>query len=93
MSKPKKDIQEIALKEFPQFVEECQALSVEELDARLTTFAKSREEVQDTKDADEGLEDAQAEARSLSAPYTEALKSIRLRSRYLIAIIKERGGK
>ena len=92
MGKDKKNVQEVMSKENPEFVEACQGLSVDELDARLAQLAKDSQAVSESKDSDEALEQAQAEATALGAPYRDAKKAISLKSRYLIALIKERGG-
>jgi hypothetical protein len=92
MPKPKKSIQERVQKELPEFVEVVAGLSVAELEQRLATEAKNAERIEEQKENDEGLEEAKAQVAELSAPYRDAKKVVRLKSRYLISLIKEKGG-
>jgi len=62
------------------------------LNNRLLDFAKYAEDVEDAKDADEALDKARAQAVELASPYREAKKAIRMKMRYLITLIKEKGG-
>lgn len=89
----KKDIREIAKVEFPEFVEEVNGANVQGLNDRLAGLAKSREGVQDAKDDDEELEDAKEVVKNLAAPYKDAQKVIKLKSRFIIATLKDRGAK
>lgn len=93
MNKPKPSIQQKVQKDFPEFADEVAGLSVEQLDARISETAKAAEEIQTSKESDEGLEEAKASVSELNAPYKEALKVTRLKIKYLIALIKEKGGK
>lgn len=91
--KHKKDIQAIMAEENPELVDECASLSVEQLDARLAQCAKDSQAAEEIKEADMKYQAAKDEAKELGAPHRDAKKAIKLRSRYLIALIKERGGK
>lgn len=90
--KPTKNIVEVVQKEMPEFADECNSLSVSDLESRLSQCAKDTEATRDAKEGDEELEEAQACATGLGAPYRDAIKALRLKSRYLIALIKEKGG-
>lgn len=90
---PKKSVQEIVQKEMPEFAEEVAGLSVEDLNGRLAQFAKDFEATEDAKDADEELVQAQEKSTAMAAPYRDAKKAIKLKSRYVIALIQEKGGK
>lgn len=78
-------------KEFPEFVSEVQGLTKEEIDARISGLAKSAVEVQHSRDSDEQLADAKALSKELSAPYLDALKAVRLKTTYLVNLLKDRG--
>lgn len=91
MSKPKMNIEMKVQKEFPEFVDEVAKLSDEEVVARLVQLTKDGDALEQAKEADEGLEEAQNKASELAAPYRDGRKVIRLKSRYLIAILKEKG--
>lgn len=92
MAKPKKSLQQKVQEEMPEFAGEVAGLSVDQLNTRLANLAKDGEKNEEAKEDDEDLEKAHAEAKELGAPYRDAKKAIRLRSRYIIALIKEKGG-
>lgn len=87
------NIQEKVQKELPDFASEVAALSVEDLNQRLNQCAKDFEANEDAKEADEALEQARLAASELAAPYRDCKKVIRLKSRYIVSLIKEKGGK
>lgn len=93
MAKAKKSLAEKVQEEHAEFAGEVAGLSVQELDNRLATLAKAGEENEQAKEDDEELEQALANASELGAPYRDARKVIRLKSRYIIGLIKEKGGK
>ena len=86
-------LEEKIKKANPEFAEEVAALSIEELDRRLAQLAKDLEATEDAKDADSELAQAQETVTQLAAPYRDAKKALRLKSRYVIGLIKEKGGK
>ena len=92
MAKTKKTLQQKVQEEMPEFADEVAALSISDLNGRLATLAKNAEANEEAKEDDEELEKAHALAAELGAPYRDARKAIRLRSRYLISLIKEKGG-
>lgn len=92
MSKAKKPIETQVQESMPEFAGEVAGLSTQELDARLSELAKGREQNADAKEADEQLELARTMVSELSAPYREAEKALKLKSKYIIALIKERVG-
>lgn len=90
--KNKKSLPEQMHENNPEFAAEVAGMSAEQLNARLAQLAKDAEAVSDAKEADEELEKAKALVSELSAPYRDAKKAIRLKSRYVISLIKEKGG-
>lgn len=92
MAKTKKSIETVVQSEMPEFAGEVAGLSVEELHVRLSQFAKAREENSELKEADEELEEARKLVSELSAPFREAEKALKIKSKYIIALIKEKGG-
>ncbi len=92
MSKNKVSLEDKIRKDNPEFADEVNRLDVQALDKRLSDLAKGAEDVEDAKEADEGLEQARAQVNELAAPYRDAKKAIRLKMRYIIAIVKEKGG-
>lgn len=80
-------------KQFPGYCEEVTALSVEHLEARLVEMAKGLVDTQAAQEADEELQMIREKAKELGEPYRDAKKSIKLRSSYVIELIREKGGK
>jgi len=95
MARPKKEkktLADIIREEYPEFFDEVQALSVEELNTRLATLAKNAEEVEESKENDEELRAAKATASELAAPYRDAKNAIRKKNKFVISLIKDKGG-
>lgn len=92
MSKPKKTIQEIVQKAHPAFTGEVDSLSLVDLEKRLNALAKGAEENEEAKENDEDLELAQEQVSQMAAPYREYKKANRQKTRYIISLIKEKGG-
>lgn len=90
MSKDKMSLQDKVRKEMPEFCEEVAALDVTGLNNRLAELAKAAQDVQDAKEGDEELEEAQINARNMSAPYRDAKKALSMKSQYIIALAKEK---
>lgn len=92
MGRPKMSIQEVVQKKLPDFADAVAGLSVADLEKRLNTYAKEAERVEEAKEGDEALEKAKEQASEYAAPYRDAKRDIRLKSRYIISLIKEKGG-
>lgn len=93
--KEEKSVREKMLKSDggEEFVGEVEGLSVEQLEKRLSDLAKGLEANARAKKDDEGLEDARAEVRKLSGPYNDTAKAVRLRTKFVIELIGQKGGK
>lgn len=92
IKKSKKSLKEKVQEEFPEFAAVADALSVAELESKLAEHAKYAEQNEDAKEADEELKNTQSLAKELGAPYRDAKKAIRMKSRYIIATIRDKGG-
>lgn len=88
----KKDVKLEVQKRYPDFVESIDGLSVGDLEQRLLTYAKERENVREAKEIDEQLQQVIEAKAELEGPYKDAQKAIDLKSRYIISLIKEKGG-
>jgi len=78
--------------EMPEFVEEVDSASVSDLESRLSRLTKDYEATEEAQKNDEELENAKALVKELSAPYREAKTMIKLKTKYIIASIKDKGG-
>lgn len=92
MARQKKSLQEKIQAEMPEFVGEVSALSSDQLNGRLAKLAKDAEANEQAKEDDEELEEAHTHASELGAPYRDAKKALRLKTRYIISLLKEKGG-
>lgn len=92
MARPKEDIKTKVQKEFPDFTEVVDGLSIEQLEKRLSSYAKEGEAVETARENDEALQDAKDLVAELSGPYKDAKKAIRLKTKYIISLIEEKGG-
>lgn len=87
----KKDIQTKIREEMPEFAEACQSLDIAQLNARLAQNVKDIERVQEAKDADAKLQDARDEAKQYALPYSDAKKALKMKAKYILILLKERG--
>lgn len=92
MKQPKQSVRSKVEKQMPEFADEVAGLSVEQLNSRLAELAKASEAVRQAKEADEGLEEAQANVSLLAAPYREAKSAIGLKTTFIVGLIQEKGG-
>jgi hypothetical protein len=81
-------------KDYPDFADAVAGLSVADLEARLLSYAKEVEKLSEAKKEKIGarLEDLAAQKKELEGPFKDAAKAIRLKSRYLLMLISEKGG-
>lgn len=91
MSKPKKSVETQVQESMPEFAGEVAGLSLEQLNSRLSDLAKGREENQQAKEEDEQLESAKRLSSELGAPYRDAEKALKLKSKYIISLLSEKG--
>lgn len=89
----KKDIKKVVEKEYPDFVDAVSGMALQELEARLGTLNKHRVTTQNAKDADEKLEEIKQIKSELEGPYNDTIKAVDLQSKYVVMLIKDKGGK
>lgn len=91
MARQKKSNNEIVQEAFPEFASEVAGATVDQLNGKLATLAKNLEESETAKENDEGLEEAKALAAELGAPYRDAKKAIRQKTKYVIGLLSDKG--
>jgi hypothetical protein len=79
-------------KQYPDFVDMVDSMTVDQLEDRLNIYAKEQEKVKKAKEADMDLKNAKELASELGAPYADAKKAIDLKTSYIISLIGEKGG-
>ena len=92
MAKRKKSLEETVREEYGTFYEEVAGLNVGDLEKRLSTYAKEYEKVDTSKEQDDALKNAQETAKEMAAPYKDAKKAIRLKSKFIVQLISDKGG-
>jgi hypothetical protein len=90
--KGKKSLRETVESEHQEWVSTVQGLSIEELDNMILRYAKYREEIKESREKDEQLNQAKELVKELGAPYRENLKINEQKTKYLIMLLGEKGG-
>ena len=85
-------IRKKAQKEHPSFVEEVDRLDLASLDARLVQYTKQLEENSEAKATDEQLLEVIATKDQYEAPYKDFDKQVKLKIKYVLGLIREKGG-
>lgn len=75
-----------------EFKEEVDALSVKSLEDRITRMQKDLDESREHKEANTALRHAKDEVAEISGPYSDVEKSVKVKTKYIIELIKEKGG-
>lgn len=92
MARQKKSFKEVVEKEYPEFVNDVVGLNLSDLESRISTYAKESEKVSEEKANNPTILDAKAELSLLLGPYKDTQKALRLKMKYLISLVKEKGG-
>jgi hypothetical protein len=77
----------------PRSRKELNELNPAQLEAKLNEFAKGSEANDELQEDDEELAGARAKATELGRPYKEDRKAFKIKSKYTILLIREKGGK
>lgn len=78
-------------KDYPEFTDQVDTLSVQELEKNIIRYANYREETELEKQKDPDLQRAKETVKELSAPYNDTLKALKLKMAYLYLLVGERG--
>lgn len=84
-----KSIAERVEKQIPEFIEECAAMSPDEMRARLATLAQHEAEIDTAEENDVALQTSKQEVKDLKAPYADSRKLVRLRTKYICLQLDE----
>jgi len=63
----------------------------DELKTKVVNLSKNEEEILKTRSEDSALSEAKDTAKELNAPYSESMKEVRARRRYVLKVLQERG--
>jgi hypothetical protein len=72
--------------------DEVSGLSVEDLKLRIAKVAKDQEELETAQENDEDLQSLKDQVSDASAPYKDGKKANRLRIKFLLQAISDKGG-
>lgn len=75
-----------------EFKDEVDRLSVQQLESRITNYQKQLDESREHKNNNEVLNNIKAEKATIEAPYRDVENAIKIKTKYLIELIKEKGG-
>lgn len=78
-------------KEYADFAQEVESLTVAQLEDRIVGMQKALEESEEHKENNEALKAARAEASELSGPYRDVKKAVRLKTKYILELLAEKG--
>ncbi len=95
MGRPKKEaltFEAKVQKEMPEFALEVAKLDVQALKNRIATYARELSESEDQKENDDDLKSAILQAKEMGAPYRDVKKAVATKTRYLLGLIKDKGG-
>ena len=81
-------------KQFPTYANEVMGLSIAELDVRISNLQKGIEDAEQFRDEQNGeaIKSLKAQLKDLNADYSEVRKENSLKTKFLISLIRERGG-
>lgn len=91
MGRTKKSVQEKVQTEYPEFATEVAGETPAQLNNRLAGLAKYLEQTEEAKENDNQLEIAREQVKELSGPYNDTKKALRIKSKYIITLLREKG--
>lgn len=78
--------------EYPGFSDEVMRLDIQQLEKRIANYAKELEDSENHKAENQLLNNAKEQYEELRAPYKDVKKAISLKTKFLVHLIRERGG-
>lgn len=75
----------------PNFTSEAYALTQEQLNSKLSDMAKQQTEVEDARSLDQDLKSKQEQAKEAGKVYGEVFKALKLKRKFVIQVLQERG--
>lgn len=75
-----------------EFKNEVDGLSIELLEQRITNMQKALDESREHKKNNEALKKVSDEKSELEGPYKDVEKAVKVKTKYIIELVKEKGG-
>lgn len=91
MARSKKSVMKQIQENYPEFADEVNGLSAEQLNNKLASLAKGLEESENSKEIDEELQRTRALATELAAPYRDVKKAVNVKTKYVISLLRDKG--
>lgn len=88
----KKSLKEKIESDFQDWADMVKAMSISELDSTILRFAKYREEIEESFKNNPKLKEVRDLKSDLEAPFKENLKHNKMKTKYLIMLLNEKGG-
>lgn len=80
---------------YPGYADEVQGLSVQQLDQRIADMQKSLEDAAKFKEDKNGdaIKTLKAQLKDLNADYSEVASAVKLKTKLLVSLVREKGGR
>lgn len=75
----------------PVFCKEVDNLSLSDLKQRIVSLQQSLQQSEEAKNADESYQQTKFAAKEMAAPYSDIRKAVKLKTQYIIELLKEKG--
>ena len=76
--------------EFPEFVNEVNNLTPEDLKFRIARLQQTLSESEQHKEDNDALKDARNELAAISAPYRDVKKAVKLKTAYILELLRSK---
>jgi hypothetical protein len=76
---------------YEGFAAEVETLTAEELKARIVRMQETLGESEAHKEANDSLKEARQAVSELAGPYNDVKKAVKLKTKYILELLKEKG--
>lgn len=89
-----KSLQEKVDDKYPQYSGEVMGLNIQQLDQRIASLQKELEKAAEFHEEKNGeaVKSMQAQLKDLKADYGDVKKAVVLKTKYLVSLVREKGG-
>lgn len=89
--RPKKSLRDKLKDIDPYFLDEVDGMPKDQVEAKVVSLTKYREEVETAQKADEDLKSARAKVKTINETYTVPLRANKMKLQYLLQRLAEQG--
>lgn len=89
-----KTLMEKVDEKYPNYSQEVMGLSVEQLDKRIVEMQKTLEDSENHKEEKQGeaLKKLKEDMKTINGPYADVKKAVALKTKFLVSLVREKGG-